>query len=90
MHGADGQLVGVSSHCGYSINEGAVLSLAMVDAEHAAPGAEVSLVWGEPDGGSRKPQVERHEQTVVRATVAPAPYAQTVRERKRAPLQARH
>jgi hypothetical protein len=43
----------------------------------------VTLVWGEPDGGTRKTQVERHRQTEIRATVAPAPYADAVRRMKR-------
>jgi hypothetical protein len=45
-------------------------------------GAEVSIVWGEHDGGSRKPHVELHRQVTVGATVAPAPYAQAVRQFK--------
>jgi len=52
----------------------------MLDVEHANVGDEVVIVWGEPDGGSRKAQVEKHQQTHVRATIAPAPYAATVRE----------
>ncbi|NJP94824.1 aminomethyl transferase family protein [Nonomuraea sp. FMUSA5-5] len=83
-----GGMAGLSSHCGYSNNEGAVLSLAMLDERHATPGTQVVLVWGEPDGGSRKPHVERHHQTTVRATVAPAPYARHVREVKRATMTA--
>ena len=50
-----------------------MLSLAVVDNEHAKPGTEVSLVWGEEGGGTTKPTVERHEQAEIRATVAPAP-----------------
>jgi glycine cleavage system aminomethyltransferase T len=76
----DGRLIGLVTKVGYSGNERKVLSLAMLDAEHANTGDEVVIVWGEPDGGSRKPQVEHHQQTHVRATVAPAPYASTVRE----------
>jgi vanillate/3-O-methylgallate O-demethylase len=78
-----GQLVGLSCHCGYSGNEGAMLSLAMLDPEYAKVGAEVIITWGEPNGGSKKPHVERHQQTTVRATVAPAPYASAVQEMKR-------
>ena len=43
-------------------------------------GAEVKVVWGEPDGGTRKLTVEPHEQIEVRAIVSPAPYAKVVRE----------
>jgi vanillate/3-O-methylgallate O-demethylase len=75
----DGTPVGLATYTGYSTNERKILSLALIDAEHATPGEEVTILWGEPDGGSRKPRVERHQQTVVRATVAPAPYASAVR-----------
>jgi vanillate/3-O-methylgallate O-demethylase len=78
----DGKLVGRSGFCGYSGNEAKLLSIAVLDGEHATPGTEVILTWGEPDGGSGKPHVERHRQTEVRATVAPAPYADAVRRMK--------
>jgi glycine cleavage system aminomethyltransferase T len=71
----DGRPVGLSTFCGYSANERRFLSLAMLDAAHAEPGTEVVVLWGEADGGSRKPRVERHRQMEVRATVAPAPFA---------------
>jgi len=70
---AAGNFAGVSSHSGYVNPDGEALSLAMLDAEHAVPGTEVVITWGEPGGGTRKPQVERHEQTTIRATVAPPP-----------------
>jgi syringate O-demethylase/vanillate/3-O-methylgallate O-demethylase len=74
----DEALAGFSTFIGYSANEGKLLSLAMMDLEKAAPGTELLLTWGEPNGGSRKPHVEHHRQTEVRVTVAPAPYAETV------------
>jgi vanillate/3-O-methylgallate O-demethylase len=43
------------------------------------PGTEVTLVWGEPDGGSAKTTVERHRQFEMRALVAPVPYSREVR-----------
>jgi len=75
----DGKMVGVSTFSGYSSNESSMLSLAMVDPDVSEPGTEVTLVWGEEGGGSAKPVVERHVQTEIRATVAPAPYAEVVR-----------
>ncbi len=75
----DGAVVGVSTFSGYSSNESSMLSLAMLDAAHAAPGTEVTLVWGEEGGGSAKPVVERHVQTEIRATVGPAPYSEPAR-----------
>jgi len=70
-----GELIGVATKVGYTINERKLMSLAMVDLERVAIGDEVEIVWGERDGGSRKPRVERHRQVRVRATVAPAPKA---------------
>jgi hypothetical protein len=35
----------------------------------------VKLVWGEEGGGTKKPTVERHKQTEIRAKVSPAPYS---------------
>ncbi|WP_323021427.1 aminomethyl transferase family protein [Pararhodobacter sp.] len=69
----DGALVGVSITPIYSANERAFLSLAIVAPEMAVTGTELSVVWGEPDGGSRKPAVERHRQVTLRATVHPWP-----------------
>jgi glycine cleavage system aminomethyltransferase T len=86
VRSTDGKLIGFSNLSGYSGNESKMLSLAMVDKEHSVPGTEVILMWGEPNGGSRKPHVERHEQLKVRAIVAPLPYAQSVRLMKRATL----
>jgi syringate O-demethylase len=75
----DGRTIGVSTWCGYSANEGAMLTLAMIDTAHAAPGTEVVFVWGEENGGTSKPTVERHVQTEIRATVAPVPYSEPAR-----------
>ena len=75
----DGQIIGISTWCGYSSNERRMLTLAMLDAEHSVPGTEVTFVWGEEGGGSLKPTVERHVQTEIRATVAPVPYSKAAR-----------
>ena len=42
-------------------------------------GTEVTLVWGEDDGGSAKPVVERHAQAEIRAIVSPVPYSEMAR-----------
>jgi glycine cleavage system aminomethyltransferase T len=75
----DGRTVGLAMYTGYSANEGAMLSLSVIDADFAAPGTEVELVWGESGGGTSKPTVERHVQMTIRATVGPAPYSQAAR-----------
>ena len=55
-----------------------MLSLGAVDAD-VELGTEVVLVWGEEDGGSSKPVVERHAQCEIRAIVSPVPYAEVPR-----------
>jgi glycine cleavage system aminomethyltransferase T len=75
-----GETIGISTWIGYSSNEGKMLTLAVLDNEHAEPGTEVTLIWGEPDGGTTKPTVEPHVQTKIRAIVSPVPYAKVARE----------
>jgi syringate O-demethylase len=75
----NGKTIGISTWCGYSANEGAMLTLAIVDNAYSEPGTEVTFVWGEEGGGSTKPTVERHEQLEIRATVAPVPYSEPAR-----------
>jgi vanillate/3-O-methylgallate O-demethylase len=74
----DGELVGVSTFSGYSYNERAMLSLAIIDVD-VEIGTEVTLVWGEEGGGSAKPVVERHQQAELRAVVSPCPYSEVAR-----------
>jgi vanillate/3-O-methylgallate O-demethylase len=76
MHGD--RMVGVSTFSGYSYNERSFLSLAVVDADIEV-GSEIVLVWGEEDGGSAKPVVERHVQAEIRAVVSPCPYSEVPR-----------
>ncbi|AJP72679.1 vanillate/3-O-methylgallate O-demethylase [Sphingomonas hengshuiensis] len=74
-----GRTVGVSMFTGYSYNEKSALSLATVD--HEIPvGTELKVVWGEPNGGTRKTTVEPHKQIEVRAVVSPVPYSRVARE----------
>ena len=74
-----GKAAGVSTWIGYTWNEGKMLTLAVLDAEYAEPGTEVTLVWGEEGGGSSKPTVEPHVQAEMRAIVSPVPYVEVVR-----------
>jgi len=68
----------VSTFSGYTFNELSFLSLAIVD-DDVELGNEVVLVWGEEDGGSAKPVVERHRQVEIRAIVSPCPYSEVAR-----------
>ena len=71
--------VGVSTYTGYTYNERAMVSLAMVENEFAEPGTQLTVTWGEPDRGTSKPTVERHKQAEIRVTVAPVPFAEPAR-----------
>lgn len=63
------KLVGLSTYNVYTSNVRGWFSLAMVDEDQVEEGKEVSIIWGEEDGGSEKPTVEKHVQTEVRATL---------------------
>ncbi len=75
---AEGTVVGLSMFTGYSANERRALSLATVHRD-VPVGTELTLIWGEPEGGSKKANVEPHEQKEVRVVVSPVPYAVTAR-----------
>ena len=69
-----GQKIGASTYTGMIWGERSMLSLAIVEPQYATPGTEVTVVWGEPDGGARsRPWLEDHRQMEIRATVAPTP-----------------
>ena len=68
----DGRMVGLSMFNGYSFNERCMLSLGVVEPE-VQVGDVLTLVWGEPDGGSGKTSTERHRQAEIRVRVAPTP-----------------
>ena len=69
-----GRLIGLSTLCSYSSNVRGWISICMINEDDLAYGEEVELVWGEPDGGSASPRVERHTQTTIRATVSARPF----------------
>ena len=75
-----GKVVGASMFSGYSYNERKMLSLGFVDEEFAKPGTQLSLIWGEENGGTKKTTVERHKQTEMKVVVGPTPYAAPARE----------
>jgi vanillate/3-O-methylgallate O-demethylase len=74
-----GKVVGYSMFGGYSYNERTALSLGVVD-PNIKIGDVLTLVWGEENGGTKKPTVEPHQQLEIRVRVAPTPYARDARE----------
>jgi vanillate/3-O-methylgallate O-demethylase len=79
----DSKAVGLSHYPVYTSNVGGWISLALLDEGVAEPGTDVSLTWGEPDGGTKKPTVERHVQTEIACTVELCPI---LRSGKREPI----
>jgi vanillate/3-O-methylgallate O-demethylase len=72
---AGDRLVGLASRPMYTVNIGHIASLAAIDEAEARDGAEVTVIWGEPDGGASRPTTERHVQVPVRATISTQPPA---------------
>lgn len=79
----NGNFVGFSLYPVYTSNFRRWISLGLIDESVGEVGAEVDILWGEPDGGTAKPLVERHVQTEMRATVAPCPISEDAREHYR-------
>ncbi len=75
----DGKHVGFSMFSGYTFNDRAFVSLGVVDPDIKV-GDELTLIWGEENGGTAKTTVERHQQTEIRVRVAPTPYSRDARE----------
>lgn len=67
----DGRRVGFSLLPVYSAPARAWISLAVIDEAVAGSAGEVVVTWGEPDGGSTKPSVEKHAQRPIRAQIEP-------------------
>ena len=83
------RIVGLSTYSAYIAPGRAWISLAMVEEALSAPGTQLAVLWGEKDGGSAKPTVERHVQAIIRAEVGPWPFAEVARTgyRTRASLE---
>jgi vanillate/3-O-methylgallate O-demethylase len=73
------KVVGLSMFTGYSHNERCGLSLGVVD-QDINVGDVLTLVWGEENGGTKKPTVEPHKQCEIRVKVAAVPYSRDARE----------
>ncbi|SEI67047.1 vanillate/3-O-methylgallate O-demethylase [Sphingobium sp. AP50] len=70
---AGGKMVGMSFQTGLIGPLNTILSLALVDQDHAAPGTQVEFVWGEHPGPGHDPAGDFGFRR-LRATVAPSPY----------------
>jgi glycine cleavage system aminomethyltransferase T len=79
----DGKLVGLSTYPVYSANERAWISLAMVRSDLAKQGTRLKILWGEANGGTKKPLVERHVQMQIGAEVHPWPIHEAARREYR-------
>ncbi|WP_329344898.1 hypothetical protein OG252_50410 [Streptomyces sp. NBC_01352] len=79
---ASGELAGVTFQTDPVDHLGTLLSLALVDSEWAAPGTEVSVVWGRHPGPGTPADADLGFPR-VRATVQPAPYDDHARRRYR-------
>ncbi|MFE3826586.1 aminomethyl transferase family protein [Streptomyces sp. NPDC059092] len=75
-------LAGVTFQSDSLDRAGTVLSLALVDHAYAAPGTEVSVVWGDHPGPGTDPDAHLGFPR-IRATVHPAPYDDHARTRYR-------
>jgi hypothetical protein len=79
VHDPQGRTIGASTYTGFSWNERAMLSLAVVEPAYAKPGTRVSVIWGEPEGGAKsQPWLDLHRQVEIAATVAPGADRQEV------------
>lgn len=74
-----GSMVGISTYPCFLSTDHQWVSLATIDEAEAEFGMEATVIWGEPNGGSKKPGVEPHVQKEIRATIQPWPYAKQAR-----------
>ncbi|MGI3166420.1 aminomethyl transferase family protein [Pseudooceanicola sp. 200-1SW] len=81
---ADGRAVGVSSYLNFIAPDRTWVALACVEESVAAEGTPLTLTWGEPNGGSNRPTVERHVQMPLRGEVTGWPFSKSARASYRA------
>jgi vanillate/3-O-methylgallate O-demethylase len=69
---------GITFYCAYIYPQGTILGLALIAESYAAPGTEVTVIWGESAGpGAASAAGSGHHR--IRATVQPAPYNEFAR-----------
>ena len=69
----DGSLIGLTHQTATLDTAGTILALTLINKEHAAPGTQVTVTWGEHPGAGTAPDADLGFPK-LRATVAPAPY----------------
>ncbi|MBR7826703.1 aminomethyltransferase family protein [Actinospica sp. MGRD01-02] len=74
----NGELAGVTMQTASIDPVGTILALTLIDKEHAEPGTEVEVVWGEHPGAGTDPNADLGFPR-IRATVQPAPFNQHAR-----------
>ena len=67
----DGEKFGMSIFAAYNASLGKMMSIGLIDEDDVEYGKEVTIIWGEENGGTDKPTVEPHVQTTIRAVMAP-------------------
>lgn len=70
-----GSPVGVSTYTSFLAPDNCWVTLAVVDEAVAAEGSELTIIWGEPNGGSNRPTVEKHVQMEMRGIVSSWPFS---------------
>jgi glycine cleavage system aminomethyltransferase T len=69
----DGSLIGLTHQTATLDTAGTILALSLVNKEHAVPGTQVTVTWGEHPGAGTPAGADLGFRR-IRATVAPAPY----------------
>jgi vanillate/3-O-methylgallate O-demethylase len=80
---AGGELAGVTFYTAHIKRLGTILALSLISNEHAAPGTQVELVYGEHPGAGTDANADLGFPR-LRATVQPAPYNEYARTQYRA------
>jgi hypothetical protein len=68
-----GDLIGLTHQTATLDTAGTILALTLINKEHAAPGTQVTVTWGEHPGAGTDPDADLGFPK-LRAAVAPAPY----------------
>ena len=69
----DGDLIGLTHQTATLDTAGTILALTLINKEHATPGTQVTVTWGEHPGAGTAGDAGLGFQK-IRATVVPAPY----------------